>query len=109
MITERRQVKVLDFGLAKVVVPTGMKHRDEKRGSLLSWPGECAGTPPYMSPEQAKGTDVDARCDLFAVGVVLYECLTGERPFCGKTDNEILSEVINSIHLRLQAQFKSDA
>jgi tetratricopeptide (TPR) repeat protein/predicted Ser/Thr protein kinase len=94
MITERRQVKVLDFGLAKVVGPTGMKHRDEKQGSLLSLPGERAGTPPYMSPEQAKGTDVDARCDLFAVGVVLYECLTGERPFCGKTDNEILSEVI---------------
>jgi len=94
MITERRQVKVLDFGLAKVVSPTPIEYREAKSDYLLSRPGERAGTPPYMSPEQVKGTTVDARCDLFAVGVVLYECLTGERPFCGKTDNEILSAVI---------------
>jgi serine/threonine protein kinase/Tfp pilus assembly protein PilF len=94
MITERRQVKVLDFGLAKVVSPTPIKYREAKSDYLLSRPGERAGTPPYMSPEQVRGTTVDARCDLFAVGVVLYECITGERPFCGQTDNEILSQVI---------------
>jgi tetratricopeptide (TPR) repeat protein/predicted Ser/Thr protein kinase len=94
MITERSQVKVLDFGLAKDVEQTPIKHREAKRESLLSRPGERAGTPPYMSPEQVKGMALDARCDLFAVGVVLYECLTGQRPFCGSTNEEIFSEVM---------------
>ena len=94
MISPSGQVRVLDFGLAKVVGSAAVDQGDTKRQSLLSRPGERAGTPPYMSPEQAKGAAVDARCDLFGVGVLLYECVTGGRPFCGKTEWEILSQVM---------------
>ena len=93
MINTRGQVKVLDFGLVKVVGGTIGGSNADKRSSLLSRPGQRAGTPPYMSPEQASGAAVDARCDLFAVGVILYECLSGRRPFSGDTDEKILAQV----------------
>ncbi len=93
MINTRGQVKVLDFGLVKVVGGTMGESDGDKRSSLLSRPGQHAGTPPYMSPEQACGAAVDARCDLFAVGVILYECLSGRRPFSGDTDEKILAQV----------------
>src|SRR6266487_1216853 len=95
MITARGQVKVLDFGLAKVVGSAVVEQSDARRQSILSRPGERPGTPPYMSPEQAKGVMVDVRSDLFAAGVILYECVTGGRPFSGKTDLEILAQVIH--------------
>src|SRR5260370_9038725 len=93
MINTRGQVKVLDFGLVKVVGGTMGESDGDKRSSLLSRPGQHAGPPPYMSPEQACGAAVDARCDLFAVGVILYECLSGRRPFSGDTDEKILAQV----------------
>jgi len=93
MINTRGQVKVLDFGLVKVVGGTMGESNADKRSSLLSKPGHRAGTPPYMSPEQASGATVDARCDLFAVGVIMYECLSGRRPFSGETDEQILERV----------------
>jgi tetratricopeptide (TPR) repeat protein/predicted Ser/Thr protein kinase len=93
MINARGQVKVLDFGLAKLVDGTEGMSGYGKRSSLLSRPGQRAGTPPYMSPEQARGAAVDARCDLFAVGVILYECLSGMRPFAGDTDEKTLAQV----------------
>jgi serine/threonine protein kinase/Tfp pilus assembly protein PilF len=95
MLTARRQVKVLDFGLAKFVGSGGVEQSNTTRHSTLTRSGERPGTPPYMSPEQAKGAALDARSDLFAVGVILYECLTGERPFSGKNDREILHQVIS--------------
>jgi serine/threonine protein kinase/tetratricopeptide (TPR) repeat protein len=93
MINTRGQVKVLDFGLMKIVGQTIRESNADNRSSLLSRPGQRAGTPPYMSPEQASGARVDARCDLFAVGVIMYECLTGRRPFVGETDEQILERV----------------
>jgi serine/threonine protein kinase/Tfp pilus assembly protein PilF len=93
MINTRGQVKVLDFGLVKVVGGTISQRIVDKRSGLLSRPGQRAGTPPYMSPEQACGAAIDARCDLFAVGVILYECLSGRRPFSGDTDKKILAQV----------------
>ncbi len=85
MLDEEDQVKVLDFGLAKLREP-------EREGdpSTSTEAGRIHGTPSYMSPEQAKGKKVDARSDLFSLGVVLYEMLAGERPFRGDSTLEVL-------------------
>lgn len=96
MITPRGQVKVLDFGLAKVVRSIGLTQNEGPMQSVLSAPGLIVGTAPYMSPEQAKGTaPVDARSDLFSIGVVLYECIAGRPPFSGGSAMEICSQVIH--------------
>jgi serine/threonine-protein kinase len=76
-------VKVLDFGLSKLVgLPMG--------SSLQTQPGRIMGTPLYMAPEQGTGEEVDHRSDLYAVGLILYELVTGELPFKGKTITELL-------------------
>jgi eukaryotic-like serine/threonine-protein kinase len=72
-------VKVLDFGIAKV--PVGDIAPESKQGAALTQLGMVYGTPEYMAPEQALGQDVDARADLYSVGVIAYEMLTGSRPF----------------------------
>jgi DNA-binding response OmpR family regulator len=68
-------LKVMDFGVARLA----------KRSTRVTEPGLAVGTPAYMSPEYLGGEDIDARSDLYAAGVVLYECVTGRRPFYGKT------------------------
>jgi serine/threonine-protein kinase len=85
-------VKVLDFGLAKSAVESAEVTPDSP--TMLSGTGMILGTAGYMSPEQAKGKDVDKRADIFAFGVVLYELITGERLFQGETVSEILAAVI---------------
>jgi len=95
MISARGQVKVLDFGLAKIVGPTVENSEAFRTSSMVSRPGDRPGTPPYMSPEQARARSVDARGDLFAIGVILYECSVGKRPFSGKTDKEVLAQVMH--------------
>jgi len=93
MITPRSQVKVLDFGLAKAVDTPLVTRVSSDRQSMLSHPGDRPGTPPYMSPEQTRGKPVDARGDVFAVGVILYECIAGRRPFVGNTTSEIFNQI----------------
>jgi serine/threonine protein kinase len=82
MLTDRGRVKVLDFGLAKLVEPVG--NAEGETLSQLTTVGTAVGTVPYMSPEQVKGERVDVRSDLFSLGVVLYECVTGRRPFTAR-------------------------
>jgi serine/threonine-protein kinase len=77
-------VKILDFGLAK------LDRREGGATSLGTEPGRVLGTPGYMSPEQARGNDVDARSDVFSFGVLLFELATGKRPFRGDTLTDIL-------------------
>ena len=77
------RIKILDFGIAKLSRPTGPTDRTLPR--QLTAPGMLVGTPKYMSPEQAKGKPLDTRSDLYTVGVILYEMLTGELPILGET------------------------
>jgi len=93
MITPRGQVKVLDFGLAKLFEVGERTSLDVS--TELSIPGLIIGTAYYMSPEQARGLPVDARADLFSLGAMLYECVTGKRPFSGTTGMEIRAQVIH--------------
>jgi len=92
MLTSRRQVKVLDFGLAKVLRDPGIV--DANTASMLSMPGTVMGTMPYMSPEQVRGEELDCRSDIFSFGTVLYELLSGRRPFEAKSTAEVISAIL---------------
>jgi serine/threonine protein kinase/outer membrane protein OmpA-like peptidoglycan-associated protein len=83
--------KILDFGLAKIVET---EFREDPL--VITEPGQILGTPKYMSPEQIRGLEVDARSDIFGLGVVLYEMLTGHPPFDGSTVSDIIASVLRS-------------
>jgi len=93
MLDKRGQAKLLDFGLAKRFKSDGLS----PGGKSLSHTdtGFSIGTPHYMSPEQALGRDLDHRSDIFNLGVVLYELITGKRPFQGNTVGETINTIIN--------------
>jgi hypothetical protein len=93
MLSERGEVKVLDFGLAKRTAAT---EADDTAGptELLSREGAVVGTVPYMSPEQLTASRVDHRSDIFSLGVVYYQMLTGRRPFRGSTSAELISSIM---------------
>jgi tetratricopeptide (TPR) repeat protein/tRNA A-37 threonylcarbamoyl transferase component Bud32 len=89
MLVEDGRVKLLDFGLAK----TGAAQGDDLTTTQLSMAGQVVGTVAYMSPEQTQGETVDRRSDIFSFGVLLYELMTGVRPFQGKTNFSILQKI----------------
>ena len=91
MISSDGTPKVLDFGLARIT--TGVAMADSLGPTQ---PGHVAGTPSYMSPEQAQGKPVDHRSDVFSFGVVMYEALTGARPFNGSSHAEVMSELLKA-------------
>jgi serine/threonine protein kinase len=84
MITENHKIKIMDFGLAKI-----------KGGTQLTKMGATVGTLAYMSPEQARGEEVDQRTDIWAFGVVIYEMLTGKMPFSGEYEQAVAYSILN--------------
>ncbi len=98
MVSARDLVKVLDFGLAKTPgvddAPAGRGDDDAATRPAVSAAGQRVGTAPYMAPEQIRGGPVDARTDLFAFGVTVYELATGRRPFAGATAADVASAIL---------------
>src|SRR5580693_9120107 len=98
-ITPAGKVKVLDFGLAKTILGDGKSYSSEDSPTLTfsaTHAGVILGTAAYMSPEQARGKNVDKRADIWAFGVVLYELTVGERPFDGEDLTELLASVVKA-------------
>jgi serine/threonine-protein kinase len=98
MIRRDGIVKVLDFGLAKLIRPRQAVTGDTQAATkvlIKTEPGIAMGTPQYMSPEQARGLDVDARTDIWSLGCVLYEMVSGQQPFTGATTMDVLSAILD--------------
>src|SRR5262245_52060372 len=107
MVARDGRVKVLDFGLAKLRPADGDLSRASTEADAVSEVGHVAGTVPYMAPEQVRGEAVDARSDVFALGITLYELATGQRPFAGASSADISSAILRDVPLPL-ARVRAD-
>ena len=104
-------VKVLDFGLAKLVVANALDvdTQSPTKPLLKTEPGSVVGTAIYMSPEQARGIEVDTRTDIFSLGVVIYEMVTGHSPFARPTSSEVMAVLLNDSEPQPLARYSREA
>src|SRR5437016_2170471 len=93
MLRPDRYVKVLDFGIAKLAEQEGPMPKDEALLLVETNLGSILGTVPYMSPEQARGAPVDKETDIWSLGVILYEMVTGHQPFVGEAPREVMTSI----------------
>lgn len=98
MVRKDRLVKVLDFGIAKLLKRDDPELSQEEitRVLLKTTPGVVIGTTTYMSPEQTRGQDVDERSDIWSLGVVLYQMVTGKAPFAGDTRSDVIASILKT-------------
>ncbi len=111
MIRHDGIVKVLDFGLAKLterLPPDSVDTEVATRAFINTEPGIVMGTLIYMSPEQARGMPVDARTDIFSLGVMLYEMVAGCLPFAGSTSSEVMASILNEKEPQPLARYSRD-
>ncbi|HET9787322.1 MAG TPA: protein kinase, partial [Pyrinomonadaceae bacterium] len=109
MIRRDGIVKVLDFGLAKLTELLPLESVDtEAPTSLKTNPGTVVGTAVYMSPEQARGTEIDARTDIFSLGSVLYEMVAGRLPFDGSSSTEVLASILSEKEPQPLARYSTE-
>ncbi len=94
MITNDGRVKILDFGLAKLHETTALPHEPDFTPTALTKTGRVMGSFPYMSPEQARGKNVNHLSDIFSLGIIFYEMATGRRPFKGETRSDLISAIL---------------
>ncbi|MBI4470974.1 MAG: protein kinase [Acidobacteria bacterium] len=94
MVTPRGLVKVLDFGLARVIRKEGLPPGGDFSSETTTGPGVVMGTVGYMSPEQVRGHATDHRSDIFSFGVILFEMLSGRRPFQGESPAEVMNAIL---------------
>ena len=106
VVTPKGQLKVLDFGLARRTGDQPGSVDSQLSTDAQTRAGMVVGTVPYMSPEQALGKDVDARTDLFSLGVVLYELATGRLPFVGNTATQTIDQICHATPAELGASRK---
>jgi TolB-like protein/Tfp pilus assembly protein PilF/predicted Ser/Thr protein kinase len=108
MLTQTGHAKVMDFGLAKQLIPSGGIDSAEETVTALTSEGAAVGTLAYMSPEQLRNQAADARSDIWALGVTLYEMLAGVRPFQGRSGFELSSAILNQAPRPLPSQVPAE-
>ncbi len=103
MVSDDGHVKLLDFGIAKQLAAPAGADAATLTGTDPTMPGAVLGSVPYMSPEQAQGHAIDGRSDVFGFGTLLYEMLTGRRPFNGTTSLELVAKILEATPPALEA------
>jgi serine/threonine protein kinase len=104
MLSHDGRVKVLDFGLARIGTGDAIGHSVAATLAPVTQHGTIVGTMPYMSPEQVEGRSVDARSDLFSLGVIFYELLTGDRPFQAASSAALMSAILRDTPLEIASR-----